>query len=97
VRIFLAGGTGAIGRPLTAALVTAGYEVTVFSRQARRVAALGVPGVVPAVGDALDADVLRRAVLAARPDVVVNQLTSLPVGQSVRGEARLRRHQPARA
>jgi nucleoside-diphosphate-sugar epimerase len=77
MRIFVAGGTGAIGRPLVASLVSAGHAVTVFSRQEARVAALGVPGVVPAVGDAFDPDALRRAVEAAQPEVVINQLTSL--------------------
>ncbi len=77
MRIFVAGGTGAIGRPLVAALAAAGHELTVFSRSERRVAALGVPGVVPAVGDAFDADYLVRAVHVAKPEVVVNQLTNL--------------------
>jgi nucleoside-diphosphate-sugar epimerase len=77
MRIFVAGGTGAIGRPLVAALAAAGHEVTVFSRSEGRVAALGVPGVVPAVGDAFAADSLRRAVEGAKPEVVVNQLTNL--------------------
>jgi nucleoside-diphosphate-sugar epimerase len=77
MRIFVAGGTGAIGRPLVAALVGAGHEVTVFSRSQERVAALGQPGVVAAVGDAFDSDTLMRAVQKAEPDVVVNQLTSL--------------------
>ena len=77
MRIFVAGGTGAIGRPLVAALAAAGHEITVFSRSEGRVAALGVPGVVPAVGDAFDADSLVRAVQAAKPEVVVNQLTNL--------------------
>ena len=60
-----------------AALVAAGHEVTVFSRSPERVAALGLPGVVPAVGDAFDSAAVVRAVQAARPEVVVNQLTSL--------------------
>ena len=77
MRVFVAGGTGAIGRPLVQALVAAGHDVTVFSRSGGRIAALGVPGVVPAVGDAFDADSVTRAVEAARPDVVVNQLTNL--------------------
>ena len=78
MRIFVAGGTGAIGRPLVSALAGAGHEVVVFSRHAGRVAALGLPNVVPAVGDAFDADALTAAVRAATPDVVVNQLTNLP-------------------
>ena len=77
MRIFVAGGTGAIGRPLVRALAAAGHEITVFSRSEGRVAALGVPAAVPAVGDAFDADSLRRAVEAAQPEVVVNQLTNL--------------------
>jgi nucleoside-diphosphate-sugar epimerase len=77
VRVFVAGGTGAIGRPLVAALVGAGHQVTVFSRSESRVTALGLPGVVAAVGDAFDATTLARAVRSAEPEVVVNQLTSL--------------------
>jgi nucleoside-diphosphate-sugar epimerase len=77
MRIFVAGGTGAIGRPLVAALVAAGHEVTVFSRSADRVAALGLPDVVPAVGDALRRDDVVSAVQQAAPEVVINQLTSL--------------------
>jgi nucleoside-diphosphate-sugar epimerase len=77
MRIFVAGGTGAIGRPLVADLVAAGHEVTVFSRSAERVAALGIAGVVPAVGDALNTDDVMRSAEVAAPDVVINQLTSL--------------------
>ncbi len=77
MRVFIAGGTGAIGRPLVAALDAAGHEVAVYSRHEERVAALGQPGIVPAVGDAFDTDTLSRAVRSFKPDVVVNQLTSL--------------------
>jgi nucleoside-diphosphate-sugar epimerase len=77
MRVFIAGGTGAIGRPLVAALAAAGHEIAVYSRRAERVAALGQPGIVPAVGDAFDSDALTRAVQTFKPDVVINQLTSL--------------------
>jgi nucleoside-diphosphate-sugar epimerase len=77
MRIFVAGGTGAIGRPLVTSLAGAGHEVVVFSRSEGRLAALGVPGIVPAVGDAFDADTVTRAVRSAQPEVVINQLTSL--------------------
>jgi nucleoside-diphosphate-sugar epimerase len=59
-------------------LAEAGHDVTVFTRDERRVSALGVPGVTAAVGDALDADALTKAVERAQPEVVVNQLTNLP-------------------
>jgi nucleoside-diphosphate-sugar epimerase len=78
MRVFVAGGTGAIGRPLVTALSAAGHEVVVYSRNAERVTALGVPGVVPAVGDALDADALIGAVQSCKPEVVINELTNLP-------------------
>jgi nucleoside-diphosphate-sugar epimerase len=77
MRIFVAGGTGAIGRPLVAALVAAGHEVTVLSRSADRVAALGLPDVVPAVGDALRPEDVVASVQRAAPEVVINQLTNL--------------------
>ena len=78
MRVFIAGGTGAIGRPLVAALAAAGHEIAVYSRDAERVAALGVPGIVPAVGDAFDTETLIGAVQSFRPEVVLNELTSLP-------------------
>ena len=78
MRIFVAGGTGAIGRPLVAALAAAGHEVTVYARSPEKVTALGLPGVAAAAGDAFDTDTLTRAVKDARPEVVVNQLTALP-------------------
>src|ERR1700689_1398185 len=77
MRIFVAGGTGAIGGPLVGALVSLGHSVTVYTRNAERVRALGVPGVAAAEGDAFDTDRLRMAVRGAGPDVVMNQLTSL--------------------
>lgn len=76
--MFIAGGTGAIGRPLVTALAVAGHEVVVYSRDAGNVAALGVPGVVPAVGDAFDTEALIGAVQSCKPEVVINELTSLP-------------------
>jgi 2-alkyl-3-oxoalkanoate reductase len=78
MRIFVAGGTGAIGRPLVTALAKAGHDVTVYVRNPEKVTALGLPDVVPAAGDAFDSDTLTRAVNDARPEVVVNQLTALP-------------------
>jgi nucleoside-diphosphate-sugar epimerase len=78
VRVFLAGATGAIGRPLVGQLLEAGHEVVGTTRSPERAEALRDLGAQPAVLDALDTRALRAAVIEARPDVVVNQLTHLP-------------------
>jgi nucleoside-diphosphate-sugar epimerase len=80
MRVFLAGGTGAIGVPLIRQLVAAGHHVTALTRSSANAAALRALGAGPAVADALDADALRRAVVDARPTHVVHQLTALPKG-----------------
>jgi nucleoside-diphosphate-sugar epimerase len=78
MRIFVAGGSGAIGVPLVRALVKAGHPVTALTRSPDKEPALRALGAAPAVADALDAAALKRAVLAARPTHVIHQLTALP-------------------
>jgi len=78
VRVFVAGGTGALGRPFIAALRAAGHAPTVMTRRPDRAAALRDAGVEAVVADAFDAAAVRAAVLAARPEVVVHQLTAIP-------------------
>jgi nucleoside-diphosphate-sugar epimerase len=78
MRIFLAGASGAVGRPLVAALVGAGHTVTGMTRDGTRAAALRTAGAEAVVCDVFDAAGLRVAVAAARPEVVIHQLTSLP-------------------
>jgi len=78
LRIFIAGGTGAIGRRLIPRLVEEGHAVVALARNEERTGAVRALGAEPAVADALDAAALRQAVLAARPDAVVNQLTRIP-------------------
>jgi len=78
VRVFVAGGTGALGRPLIAALREAGHEPTVMTRRPDRATALRDAGVEAVVADAFDAEAVRRAVAAARPEAVVHQLTAIP-------------------
>jgi len=78
VRVFLAGATGAIGRPLVRMLVADGHQVTGMTRSAGKAAALRAAGVEPVVVDALDAPAVTRALAAAQPEVVINQLTAIP-------------------
>ena len=75
LRIFVAGATGALGRRLVPLLVERGHHVVGTTRSRHdEVRALGAE---PVVLDPLDAAAVREAVLAARPDVIVHQLTAL--------------------
>jgi nucleoside-diphosphate-sugar epimerase len=78
MRVFVAGATGAIGRPLVRRLIAAGHEVTGSTRSQERAEAVRAAGARAAVCDALDADALRAAVVEAGPEVVVHELTALP-------------------
>jgi nucleoside-diphosphate-sugar epimerase len=78
MKVFVAGGSGAIGVPLVRALVAAGHQVTALTRSPGKREALRDLGATPAVADALDAEALKRTVLEARPTHVVHQLTALP-------------------
>jgi nucleoside-diphosphate-sugar epimerase len=78
VRIFVAGVTGVIGVRLTPLLLAAGHAVTGTTRSAEKAAELKTIGIEPVVVDVFDAATLRDAVVKARPDVVIHQLTDLP-------------------
>ena len=78
MRVFLAGGTGVIGRALVPQLRDAGHEVTAMTRFEERADKLRELGVEAVVCDAFDTERVVLAVEAARPEVVVNQLTDIP-------------------
>lgn len=78
MRILLAGASGAIGRPLLPKLLAADHEVVGTTRSEAKAEAIREAGAEAAVLDANDAEALREAVAAARPEVVINQLTALP-------------------
>jgi len=79
-RIFLAGASGAIGRRLVPQLLAAGHQVTATARQAAKAEDLQALGADPVVVDVFDQNGLRAAVVAARPEIVIHQLTDLPAG-----------------
>lgn len=91
-RIFVAGAGGAIGRIMCQLLVNDGHAVIGTTRKQGRVRFIQSLGVLPVVVDVFDLDSLRSAVVAAKPDVVVHQLTDLPLGlePKLMPEARIR-------
>jgi nucleoside-diphosphate-sugar epimerase len=94
MRVFVAGGTGVIGRALVPMLVGAGHEVTGTTRSAEHASWLASVGVRPVIVDVYDAGALRSAAVAARPEVLIHQLTDLAGGFSpddLARNARLRR------
>ena len=78
MKVFVAGASGAIGRPLMRQLVEAGHEVTGTTRREERAEEIRAAGATAVVCDVFDLPALEAAVEAAAPQVVVNQLTSLP-------------------
>ncbi len=88
MRIFVAGATGVIGRPLIPMLVAAGHEVTGMTRSTARATTLRAAGAEPAIADALDAEAVERAIVTARPEAVIHQLTSIPSRINPRTQAR---------
>jgi nucleoside-diphosphate-sugar epimerase len=90
VRVFVAGASGVIGVRLVPLLVAAGHEVAGMTRSRGKVEQLRALGAEPVVCDAFDAAGLRDAVVAFRPEAVVNELTDLPDEQAATNEANAR-------
>jgi len=78
MRVFVAGGSGAIGRSLVPQLLAAGHDVTGTTRSEQRAQTIRAAGARAAICDALDNDALRRAAVDAAPEVIVHELTALP-------------------
>jgi nucleoside-diphosphate-sugar epimerase len=89
MHVLVAGATGAVGRRIVPLLLGRGDRVTGLTRSAARAAVLRAAGVDPVVVDVSDGRALTDAVRAARPDVVLHQLTDL-AGQDRAANARLR-------
>lgn len=78
MKVFVAGASGAIGKPLVRQLAAAGHEVTGMTSTEANTAGIEAGGARAVVCDALNADALREVVGAAKPEVVISQLTRLP-------------------
>jgi nucleoside-diphosphate-sugar epimerase len=93
MRIFLAGAAGVIGRRLTPLLVLMGHQVTGTSRSAEKAGQIDAMCGQPVVVDVFDAGALADAVIAARPDILIHQLTDLASAPGTPGyQAALKRN-----
>ena len=77
MRVFVAGGSGVIGRRLVPQLVVRGHQVTATTTSAGKLGLLEQLGAEAVVMDGLDGLSVGEAVAAARPDAIVNQMTAL--------------------
>ena len=78
MKVFVAGASGVIGRPTVRMLVAAGHDVVGMTRREERAEEIREAGAEAVVCDVFDAEAVREAVMAARPEVVVHALTALP-------------------
>jgi nucleoside-diphosphate-sugar epimerase len=77
VNVFLAGATGAVGPRLSLLLRADGHAVTGTTRSRAKEAQLRSDGVTPVVVNVFDSHALRDAVVRAKPEIVIHQLTDL--------------------
>jgi 2-alkyl-3-oxoalkanoate reductase len=78
MKIFIAGGTGAVGRPLIAQLLAKGHTVVALTQSQEKADELVKRGVEPAIADVFDTDAVKAVVRRTQPEVVIDQLTALP-------------------
>ena len=81
MRVFVAGGTGVIGRRLVPQLVARGHQVTATTTGPGKLGSLKRLGADAVVMDGLDAVSVGEAVAAARPDAIVHQMTAIARGK----------------
>jgi nucleoside-diphosphate-sugar epimerase len=77
MRVFIAGGTGAVGKRLVPVLVAAGHDVVATTTTPAKTDALERLGAEPVVLDILDREAVTAAVVAAAPDAIVHQASAL--------------------
>ncbi|MBV9265446.1 MAG: NAD(P)-dependent oxidoreductase [Acidobacteriaceae bacterium] len=76
--VFVAGATGAIGRPLISALIAAGHHAVGMTSSESGLKTLRDKDADGVVVNALDSSAVTAAIQKVRPDAVIDELTSLP-------------------
>ena len=82
MRVFVAGGTGVIGRRLVPQLVARSHQVTATTSSAAKLGLLEQLGAEAVVMDGLDAVSVGETVATARPDAIVHQMTAISVAHA---------------
>ena len=77
MRVFVAGGTGVIGRRVVQQLVTRGHQVTATATRSDKLGVLTQLGATAVVMDGLNAASVSEAVAKAQPDGIVNEMTAI--------------------
>ncbi len=78
MKVFVAGASGAIGRPLIVELVRQGHAVTGMTHSESGAQQLIRQGAKVARVSAFDANALEDALRQSQPEIVIDELTSLP-------------------
>jgi nucleoside-diphosphate-sugar epimerase len=91
VNIFIAGGSGAIGRQLVPMLVRDGHRVVAMTRSANGAALLDGMGAASVIGDVFDRARLGELVERAEPEIVIHQLTAFGATDGLAETIRIRK------
>jgi nucleoside-diphosphate-sugar epimerase len=90
LNIFIAGGSGAIGRQLVPMLIQEGHHVTAMTRTPGGAARLRAIGATPVLGDVFDEARLTELTCQSTPEIVIHQLTAFgatdadPLAETIR-------------
>jgi nucleoside-diphosphate-sugar epimerase len=82
MRVFVAGGTGVLGRRLVPQLVARGHQVTATTTSPSKLGLLEQLGAEAVVMDGLDAASVGEAVARAGPEVIVHQMTGISMAHA---------------
>jgi nucleoside-diphosphate-sugar epimerase len=82
MKVFVAGGSGAVGMRLIPQLVAGGHDVVAMTRSEEKAARLRALGAEAVVADALVRGSVLQAVMRAEPEAVIHQLTALSGAKS---------------
>jgi nucleoside-diphosphate-sugar epimerase len=88
MRVFVAGGTGVVGRRMVPQLVARGHQVTATTTNPAKLAEVEQMGAAGVVMDGLDAASVRDAVVKAQPEAVVHQMTGISMAHGGKPDMR---------